>query len=644
MDSKEIMLPLIEELNKATEAYDNSNPIMSDMDWDKKYFELVELERLFNYAYPNSPTQNIHYKTIDKLTKVTHNHPMLSLDKTKEVKEVINFIKNKEYITMLKMDGLTCSLHYVNGHLEKAETRGNGSVGEDVTHNAMVLPSIPKFIKTDYTELTIDGEIICTTENFKNWEDKYANTRAFASGSIRLLDNKECAKRGLTFVAWDWIDADKTKYLNLSSKLEALFEYNFTVVPYTLNDFNINKLTEVAKEKRYPIDGLVVKINDCETFDSMGRTDHHFKGGLAFKFADDSVTSYLTDIEYEVSRNGILTPVAIFEPVEFEGTVINRASLHNLSVMDKILGIPYHGQEVEIIKSNMIIPQIVSAAQIENPASHIPIPEICPSCGKPLSITIAVDSKVLVCNNPNCTCRFINQLEHFFSKKGVEVKGLSKATLEKLINWGWVNSISDIYELKNHKTEWVRKPGFGEKSVVNILAAIEDSKNCSLDKFIAALGIPLIGTVAAKELAKVFSSWETFYDATQSNYHFYNIPTFGLEMSNSLKKFDYSEANKIAVLYINFKELQQIENSKNESLLEGKTFVITGKVNIFKNRDELKKVIESYGGKVTGSVSKNTSYLINNDINSDSSKNITAKSLNIPILTEENFINTFNIQ
>lgn len=640
---KENMLPLIEELNKATEAYDKGQPLMSDKEWDNKYFELEKMERYCNYAYPHSPTQSIHYKEVDKLIKAEHNHPMLSLAKTKKEEDILNFVKSKEYITMLKMDGLTCSLLYEKGKLIKAETRGNGRSGEDITHNAMIIPTIPKHI--DYLDtLIVDGEIICNLQDFEDYKDKYANPRNFAAGSIRLLDNKECAKRHLTFIAWDWINSNEK---TLVEKLNNLWAFGFTTVPYIINSFNVEEMINTAKKFSYPIDGLVVKFNDCAYYNSLGRTDHHYKGGLAFKFADDSIISYLEDIDYEVSRNGVLTPVAVFEPVELEGSVINRASLHNLTILRNILGDqPYKGQELEIIKANMIIPQIISSEtkvlKLEDYPNKIFAPTHCPSCGELLVIECENESEVLKCKNENCPCRLINQMEHFFSKKGIEAKGLSKATLEKLLNWGWIENIPDVFELKKYQKDWCYKPGFGIKSVDNILKAIEASRHCDLDRFIVALGIPLIGTTAAKDLTKIFNTWEQFINAVEGDYKFYDIPNFGLEMHYALKKFNYTEAKELVNKYIIFNSIDK-NLETTEKNLKDQVFVITGKTQKFKNRNELKKLIESLGGKVTSAVSKNTTYLINNDIDSDSSKNQSAKKLNIPIINEEKFLEIFNI-
>lgn len=351
-------------LNEWTKAYDEGHPVVSDKKWDDLYFEVVEYEREHpELIIAESPTQTIHFEIVSELKKVKHNHPMLSLNKTKDIEEVKSFIDDKDYIVMAKMDGLTCSLHYESGKLISAETRGNGEVGEDITHNAMVIPSIPKRIP--YKEsFTIDGEIICTYANFHNWCHDYKNPRNFAAGSIRLLDSKECKERDLTFVAWDIIDSD---FVSLSNKLNYLDYIGFTVVPYVCNG-ELEPLMDMIKYnaeiKSYPIDGLVIKYNRTDEYEAAGRTDHHFKGGIAYKFYDEEYETRLKYIDYDVSRNGILTPVAVFESIEIDGSTVERCSLFNLSVLKEKLGKPYIGQKIWICKRNMIIPYIERAEKI----------------------------------------------------------------------------------------------------------------------------------------------------------------------------------------------------------------------------------------------------------------------------------------
>ena len=646
---------LVQYLNECTKAYDEGNPKITDEEWDNKYFELQSLEKETGLILSTSPTQTITYEVVNALNKVEHNHKMLSLEKTKSPQEVVSFIGTKNFLTMCKMDGLTCSLTYRNGELVSAETRGNGLVGEDILHNAKTLPSIPH--KIPYTdELTIDGEIICTYTDFDKFSGEYKNPRNFASGSIRLLDARECATRNLTFVAWDVITPmyfdDGIEY-RLSQKLDYLIPFGFTVVPFYCHNGHllspkvietfIEDMKVAAKKSGYPIDGVVVKFDDCAYGRSLGETTHHFKNALAYKFYDETYTSYLTGIEWTMGRTGVLTPVALFDTIDMDGSEVSRASLHNISIMNDLLGLPYVGQKVEVFKANMIIPQIYSADKnVPDHGTCFIVPSICPVCGGEVQQITEIDSTVLKCMNPTCEGKLINRLDHFCGKKGLDIKGISKSTLEKLIDWGWVSDYTSIFELEKYKDQWIQKPGFGVKSVEKMLNSIAESTNCELNKFIAALGIPLIGTTASKELEKYFETWDSFIEAVESKYCFYEIPNFGSEMNNSLISFDYAEAKLLAEHYITFNCVSEAPIAAGEDLTN-KVFVITGKLTHFKNRDEIKARIEALGGKVTGSVSKNTNYLINNDVNSTSSKNMTAKSLGIPILSEDDFIQTFGI-
>ena len=645
-------------LNYNTKKYDEGKPEILDSEWDRAYFELEKLEKETGLILGNSPTQTINYELKTELNKSTHNHKMLSLEKTKSVSDVVNFVGNNLFLTMCKMDGLTCSLTYKNGELVSAETRGNGIIGEDILHNAKVLPSIPKHIPY-LDELVVDGEIICRYKDFEPFSNEYKNPRNFAAGSIRLLDAKECANRNLTFVAWDVITKmysdDEIEY-RLDQKLNTLATFGFTTVPFFIHSGDllkeeimevfINDMKKLSELLSYPIDGVVIKFADCEFGRSLGETTHHFKNALAFKFYDETYPTTLINIEYTMGRTGVLTPVAIFEPIDIDGSTVERASLHNLSVMEELSGgFERKGDTLYIFKANQIIPQVDKWEHNGeyNEEIHISIPEVCPVCGGETGIKMDNDSKMLVCKNPNCAGKLINRLDHFCGKKGLDIKGLSKATLEKLIDWGWINSCKDLFTLREYRDEWIQKPGFGVKSVDKVLSAIDSARICDMDKYIAALGIPLIGSTASKELIKVFSSWDEFITAAEGNYHFYDIPNFGAEMNSAIHNFNYNEAKFIADNYINFAFKMDMSKNKNETILADKTFVITGKLKHFKNRDEIKSKIESLGGKVTGSVSKKTDYLINNDKNSTSSKNETAKSLNIPILSEEDFITTFGI-
>lgn len=645
------IIKVTKELNDATTAYDAGHPIMTDAEWDEKYFWLKRAEDACHYWCEDSPTQIIHFEKVSKLEKVKHNHLMLSLDKTKDVNAVKSFIGDKPWIAMAKMDGLTCSLKYEHGRLVGAETRGNGEVGENIFHNAMVIDSIPKRLGMDIN-LVVDGEIICTYQDFEGFKkadprdaDGYMNPRNFAAGSIRLLDSKECITRNLTFVAWDIITSSISNFKTLSQKLNWLVTRGFFPVPYFTDkdeltfEEAIDTLKKDTQWLSYPIDGIVFKYNDCEYYQSLGATNHHFRGGLAYKFYDETYETTLRNIEWTMGRTGVLTPVAIFDPLDIEGSEVSRASLHNINTM-KALGIREKDCTISIFKANMIIPQVSGVVE-EFYGKKIEIPSICPICGGTTRvITSDTGTEQLYCDNPNCQGKLINIIDHYCSKKGLDIKGLSKATLEKLIDWGWINKTSDIYTLNTFAADWKKKAGFGEKSVTKILDAIEASKNCELWQFISAIGIPEIGPNVAKILAKEFKDWASFRDAVEDDtYHFFTLDGFGEEMHNYIKAFNFAEADKCAH-YLSFKAEK---NQENNSAMEGITFVITGKLKHYKNRDALVSEIESHGGKVVGSISKKVNYLINNDINSNSAKNNAAKTANIPIISEEDFINQFDL-
>lgn len=636
---------LVKDLNYFTKLYDEGNPEITDKQWDLMYFNLLEMENETGYINPDSPTQKISYKVVNELTKVKHNHPMLSLAKTKTVSELMSFIGGNECIGMLKLDGLSCSITYKNGLLVSAETRGDGSVGEDITHNILGVKDIPKYVPT-LEDFTIDGEIVCLKEDFEPFAKEYKNPRNFASGSIRLLDSAECARRNLTFLAWDVISA---KCDTLSTKLILASNYGFKTVPFM--DFTEDSyakayayLQNVIAQNNYPIDGLVYKYNDCKYYDSLGSTSHHPAGALAFKFYDETNETTLLDIEWGMGRTGALTPVAILETIEIDGTEVSRASLSNVSILRETLGHPYVGQKVMVSKRNSIIPKIESAEKIspvyamgETPIefNYIPRPEVCPICGGEVYIKQENESEVLMCGNPQCEGKLVNQLQHYTDmKKGMSIKGISKATLEKLIDWGWMDSIIDFYSLKDHRAEWIKKPGFGVASVDKVIAAIEESKNCSLEQFISALGIPLIGRTQSKELVKYIKTIEEFIDKCENGFTFEDYAGFGPERACSLRKFDFKNAKEI-LKHIKIQEDLQENTAK---LFENEVICITGKLFNFKNRDELTSYLESQGAKVTGSVTGRTTLLINNDMNSASSKNVKARQLGITIVNEQYII------
>ena len=639
-------------LNKWQDAYDKGQPLVSDKEYDDLYFKLCEYEANTGEISPDSPTQKIRYTVVNELKKVQHEYqPMLSLDKTKDIEEIKKFVHNRGWIAMLKLDGLTCRLTYHDGRLVRAETRGNGYEGEDVTHNAMVISSIPKRIKHKGV-VVVDGEMICDLNTFKQFKDEYANPRNFTAGSIRLLNSSECATRGLTFVAWDIIQCDDKIFVELSEKLESLYNDGFTVVPFFYDaDFELledimSSLDNIAVLEGYPIDGLVFKWDDIGEYEDAGRTDHHFRGGLAYKFYDEEYETELLDIEWSMGRTGVLTPVAIYKDVEIDGATCNRANLHNLNIMDELLGKqPYVGQKIWVYKANQIIPQIsrTERRELSMDMTFFLTPEVCPIClGETEICTSDSGTQELYCSNPQCSGKLINRLDHFCGKKGLDIKGLSKATLEKLIDWGWVHFITDLFFLPAYREEWIAKPGFGVKSVDKILAAIKEAQTTTLEQYISAWGIPLIGRTYARELANTFGDYESFRESIKNYFDFESLDGFGPEKHDAIMNFNYAEADYLVDRgTIRFKEKEApLENSGNA--LEGNTFCVTGKIKHWKNRDELSAAIAAAGGKVTSSVSSKTNYLVNNDINSTSSKNLKAKELNIPIITEEELLAMFN--
>ena len=510
----------------------------------------------------------------------------------------------------------------------------------------MAIKNVPKRISI-MGELTVDGEVICTYDDFEPFAHKYANPRNFAAGSIRLLDAKESASRNLKFVAWDIIHHTPTKFKGLNNVFEYLLDLNFEVVPFTImqkkfDENTIELFKKIAKMNSYPIDGLVVKYNNIEEYEACGRTDHHFKGGMAFKFKDEEYETYLNDIEWTMGRTGVLTPVAIFNPVDTGDSVIERASLHNISIMKQILGTPYQGQSIMVCKMNDIIPQVVSGGYEISKADiaglEFTIPTVCPICGGELEVVCEVDTEVLMCTNEMCEGKLVNRLDHFCGKKGLDIKGLSKATLGKLIDWGWVKEPADLYTLVNYTKEWVQQPGFGPKSVENIMVAIETSRVPKLESFICALGIPHVGKVLSKELVKYFNTYEEFKQAAKDKWDFTQIDGVAYEKASAIWNFDFTEADRVDAYMLGYTNDEPMTADSN---LYGESICITGTLKLHKNRDELVKRIQDHGGKVVSGVSKNTTWLINNNINSTSSKNVTAQRLGVPIITEQEFCNLY---
>jgi DNA ligase (NAD+) len=642
---------LIENLNKYTYLYDKGTPAISDKEWDDLYFELNKLEQETGIIYPDSPTQSINFQTVSKLNKVKHDQPpMLSLDKTKDIRDLQSFVKGQDWMGMFKLDGLSCRLVYSNGNLVQASTRGNGIEGEDITHNARVIPSIPKSIPYLDT-LIVDGEIICDYNSFKKFEGEYKNPRNFAAGSIRQLSSAEAASRNLSFVAWDLIKGyDDIDFFFW--RLEKLDNLGFTTVPRVGDAETIEDAIEILNDMRaekpygeYPIDGYVFRFESQKYYKSLGSTEHHFRGAIAYKFYDEEYETRLKYITYDVSRNGVLTPVAVFEPIDIDGSTVERASLHNMSIMKETLGrTPYDGERIWVIKSNQIIPQITRADKRDYgdiiAAGGVTVGLggdygiLCPICGGLTSIKVSESGvETLYCDNKECPGKLAQRIDHFCGKKGLDIKGISRKTIEKLIDWGWINGFADIFRLEQHKTEWVSKEGFGTASVKKILLSIDATRSGSkMENFLSAIGIPLVGRTIAKEIVKYYSTWEEFRAAVGGDWT--EFEGFGPEISKAINNFDYIEADEVAAM-LAFSQPEIQNEDLQAAAIKGKTFVITGKLS--RKRDDIKAEIESLGGKVTGSVSSKTDYLICNDKNSTTGKSADAKRLNIPIITEEEY-------
>lgn len=638
------MEELVKFLNENTELYDKGTPAISDAEWDKVYFELVKMEKETSKVLPNSPTQQIHFKPVDKLEKITHNHPMLSLVKTKDLEEIISFIGEHTCTIMGKMDGLSASLRYVGGKLVSAETRGDGAVGEDILHNVRVIANVPNEIDFQ-EELIVDGEIICDYATFNElYADEYKNPRNFAAGSIRLLDPQESYNRNLKFIAWDVIKGFETYTNLLNERFNRLSQLGFTIVPNISTEIIdidlINLIIRTCKANYYPIDGLVFKFTDKEYGSTLGQTAHHFNDAMALKFADDLYQTTLQDIEWTMGRTGVLTPVAVFDPIDIDGTTVSRANMHNVSVMQDTLGHTWRGHQLDVCKMNQIIPQIVKNPTYNTrPTSGdltLRIPDTCPVCGGMTELEENEGVMVLKCTNPQCEGKLVNRIDHFVGKKGLDIKGLSIATIEKLMALGWLNSYEDVFKLSEHKAEWVKRPGFGVASVNKILTAIEDGKNTTLTKFISSLGIPLIGVTVAKDIASRVSNYEEFRELIDNKFDFSKWDGYADSKTDYLLNFDYTEADKLYSYLTISNDKPKVEKQDGEL-----NFCVTGSLKEYKNRAALQQDIESIGGKMTTSVSRKTNYLITNDSASGSSKCAQAKKLNIPIISEKEFKEKF---
>lgn len=643
----ERMKELIEVLNNASKAYYQlDNPIMSDYEYDKLYDELKELEESSGVLLTKSPTQMVGYTVLSNLVKVKHDSRMLSLDKTKSVDKLKEWLGNNQGILSWKLDGLTIVLKYNNGELIQAVTRGNGEIGEDITHNARVFKNVPLKIKFQ-NELILRGEgVISYSEFYKiNSEldetEVYKNPRNLCSGTVRQLNSEIAAKRNVMFYAFTLVTAEGKDFNDLkSNQLIWLKEMGFDVVEYkhvtsdTLSD-EIIRFEKNIEKNDFASDGLVLTYDNMTYGLSLGNTSKFPRDSIAFKWADEMAETTLNEIYWNTSRTGLINPVAVFDPVDIEGSTVSRASVHNVSILEELeLGV---GDKIKVYKANMIIPQI---AENLTRSGTVEIPKECPVCGEETEIREVKEAKALYCTNPNCKAQIVRSLSHFASRDAMNIEGLSEETLKKFVELEIINNYTDIYNL-NTVEEIKDMDGFGEKSFYNLVQSIEKSKTVQLPNFIYALGINNVGLSNAKLLCK-YLNYDMERIKKASEEELIGIDGFGVVIAKSINKYFSNEENLqlldkvLSILNIEKQVIQ--ESEAGAVLLEGLTFVVTGDVSHFKNRKELQSRIEELGGKVTGSVTKKTSYLINNDSLSETSKNLKARELGVPVITEQEFL------
>ena len=646
MDKKQRMVELVELLNKAGRAYyQEAREIMSNYEYDALYDELLALETELGTVLASSPTVNVGYEVVSELPKERHESPMLSLDKTKEIGRLKEFVAQKETLISWKMDGLTIVLTYEGGKLYKAVTRGNGEVGEVITNNARVFQNVPLVIPYQGS-LILRGEAIIGYKDFEkinatieDVDAKYKNPRNLCSGSVRQLNNEITAKRNVKFYAFTLVQAEGVDFKNSrANQLQWLEEQGFEVVEHFLvNSENLEErvawFSAQIQNNDFPSDGLVLVYDDIAYGRSLGRTAKFPRDSFAFKWADEIRQTKLLEIEWSPSRTGRINPVAIFEPVELEGTTVSRASVHNISILEELeLGI---GDTIEVYKANMIIPQI---AQNLTRSGNLEIPKRCPVCQMPTQIQQQSDAKTLCCTNPDCQAKRVKSFAQFASRDALNIDGLSEATLEKLIARGCVHSFADLFHLERYKDAICTMEGFGEKSYQNLISSAEKAKETTLARVLYAVGVPGIGVANAKVICKEFGNDpKELLAATEERIS--AIDGIGPVLANALAVYfaDEKKRAEFEELLLQVK-LPEEDEVQTEQSFAGLTFVITGSVEHFANRGEVKELIESKGGKVSGSVSKKTNYLINNDVTSSSSKNKKANELGIPILSEEDFM------
>lgn len=637
---------LVELLNKAGKSYySEGRELMSNYEYDALYDELGMLEKETGYILSNSPTVNVGYEVLSELPKERHESPMLSLDKTKSPEALAEWLGSQKGLLSWKLDGLTIVLTYDNGQLQKAVTRGNGEVGEIITNNARVFKNVPVTIPFK-GKLVLRGEAIITYSDFERINEqipeadaKYKNPRNLCSGSVRQLNNKITAQRNVHFFAFTLVSAQDVDFDNSRQRqFEWLKDQGFSVVEYkmvtkdTILD-TIEWFEKTIVTNDFPSDGLVILYDDIAYGDSLGRTAKFPRNAMAFKWTDETAETTLREIEWSASRTGLINPVAVFDPVELEGTQVSRASVHNISIVESLkLGL---GDRIKVFKANMIIPQI---AENLTQSGNLEIPEVCPVCGGKTQIKQVNDVKTLYCINEDCQAKHVKSFAHFVSRDALNIDGLSEATLEKFIQHGFLKNFCDLYHLEKFRDEIIALDGFGEKSYENLLTSVENSRNTTLPKFIYGLGIANVGLSNAKMIVQALGNdIEKVIHAGRQELE--KIDGVGAVIADTFASYFENEKNKEEF----YKLLQEMHiekapDNQNNQILTGKVFVITGSLEHFENRNQLKERIEQLGGKVTGSVTGKTSYLINNDSHSTSSKNKTAAKLGVPVITENEFL------
>lgn len=644
VDNIKKMKKLIQELNKASYAYyGKDSPIMSDKEYDALYDELMMIQKETGTTLAGSPTQKVQGYVLDGFTKVTHSKPMLSANKTKDINDIIKFLRDYDWYCSYKLDGLTLVLRYNDGKFVQGITRGNGIIGEDVTEQCKFIDNIPMTIPNKHF-FEVRGECVMSWNEFKRvnstLDTPYSNPRNLAAGTLRNLDLNILKQRKLSFVVFEMVHPSFTWK---TEELDYLDSIGFETVRRLTDistSINVSKCVEKMKPEyyEYPVDGLIFEVNNKEISKQLGSTSHHENCRMALKWKDETYPTKLINIEWTIGKTGVLTPTIVTEPVEIDGTIVNRASVHNVSIFKQFRFTK--GCTCNLYKANMIIPQCDSVEN--NYGEEITIPDKCPICGGETKIVKENDSEVLMCMNDDCQGKLLGKLSNAVSRNALNVDNLSEATLEKFISLGWLNSIKNIYHLSDYKGKMYSLEGFGKKSVDKLLESIEKSRETTLDRFVYALSVPMIGKSASKDIAKHFKyNFDEFYHCFSCGYgYFWNLKVDGIGVvaSNNIQKFAITHMDKVFELSKEFTFKIPNESNHTQNTLQGKTFVITGSLEKYSNRDELKSVIESYGGKVSGSVSAKTFALINNDIESSSSKNKKAKSLGVQIINEEQFM------